>query len=78
MKDINERTVTLSKVCAVSTKTYSITVPFDKYRRLKDRTELIQDIFPELTREEREFLKTGTTPEEWKEMFYFEELDDNE
>tara|TARA_R110002167_G_scaffold48013_8_gene141941 strand:- start:291 stop:527 length:237 start_codon:yes stop_codon:yes gene_type:complete len=77
MKNIDKSTVTFSKVCAVSAKTYSITVPFDKYRRLKNRKELIQNIFPELTREEREFLKTGTTPEEWKEMFRFEELDDN-
>jgi hypothetical protein len=30
---------------------------------------LIQRAMPNLTAEEREFLMTGTTPEEWKEMF---------
>jgi len=27
--------------------------------------ELIQKVFPHLTTDEREFLMTGTTPEEW-------------
>ena len=29
----------------------------------------IQDVFPELSADEREFLMTGCTPEEWEEMF---------
>lgn len=30
---------------------------------------LIQDAFPMLTASEREFIKTGITPEEWDRMF---------
>jgi len=30
---------------------------------------LLQDAFPNLTAEEREFIKTGITPEEWDEYF---------
>jgi hypothetical protein len=30
---------------------------------------LIQDAFPMLSRELREFIKTGVTPEEWTELF---------
>jgi hypothetical protein len=30
---------------------------------------LIQNAFPNLTPDQREFLKTGITPEEWKAMF---------
>jgi len=30
--------------------------------------ELIQDVFPELTADEREFIMTGITPEDWNEM----------
>lgn len=30
---------------------------------------LIQDAFPTLSADEREFLLTGCTPEEWAEMF---------
>lgn len=31
--------------------------------------QLIQEAFPHLTAEEREFLMTGLTPEEWDEAF---------
>lgn len=30
---------------------------------------LIQDAFPNLTADEREFMMTGITPEEWEETF---------
>ena len=30
---------------------------------------LVQTLFPHLTVEEREFLKTGITPKEWKDTF---------
>jgi hypothetical protein len=33
-----------------------------------NRTRLIQDIFPNLTEDEREFIMTGYTPSDWKEM----------
>jgi|TARA_B100000085_G_scaffold277601_1_gene298232 hypothetical protein len=32
------------------------------------RTKLIQDIFPNLTQDEREFIMTGYTISDWKEM----------
>ena len=31
--------------------------------------KLIQEIFPELTADEREFLKTGLAPGEWEQLF---------
>ena len=30
---------------------------------------LVQDVFPELTLDEREFLVSGMTPEKWNELF---------
>lgn len=33
----------------------------------------IQDFFPELNADEREFILSGSTPEEWKELFGEEE-----
>lgn len=32
-------------------------------------TQHIQDCFPQLNADHREFLATGITPQEWKEMF---------
>lgn len=37
--------------------------------RIMRGDELIQNIVPHLSPEDREFLMTGITPEEWKEMF---------
>ena len=34
---------------------------------------LIQHIFPELTADQREFILTGITPEEWDELYGEEE-----
>ena len=33
-----------------------------------NRTRLVQDIFTNLTEVEREFIMTGYTPSDWKEM----------
>ncbi len=37
---------------------------------------LIQQAMPNLTADEREFIKTGITPQEWDDMFGGEESDD--
>ena len=39
----------------------------------KDRREPIQDIFPQLTPSEREFLLTGYTDDDWAALFGPEE-----
>ena len=45
----------------------------ERYKR-----PLVQDAFPDLTKEEREFLITGLTPERWREVFgSFEEKDED-
>jgi hypothetical protein len=39
---------------------------------------LIQDAMPNLSADEREFIKTGVTPSEWSEFFGEEEEDDGQ
>ena len=34
-----------------------------------EKGELIQDAMPNLTPDEREFIKTGVTPDEWDDVF---------
>ena len=34
-----------------------------------EKGELIQNVFPHLTPDEREFIKTGITHDEWDQMF---------
>ena len=40
--------------------------------------ELVQDVMPNLTPEERQFIMTGITPEEWDESFLVDEGWDEE
>ena len=35
--------------------------------------ELVQNVFPHLSADEREFIMTGITPQEWEEEFGLEE-----
>lgn len=54
------------------------TVSFDQMQRGHREYcagALIQQAFPFLSAEEREFLMTGITPEEWDEIFPQEETD---
>lgn len=40
-------------------------------------TEHMQNIFPQLNADQREFLMTGCTPEEWNEMFPADDEDED-
>lgn len=42
---------------------------FDKAYRFWKEGAYIQDAFPNLSADHREFIKTGITPTEWKETF---------
>ena len=68
--DVNEEGNLLhfSKKCSVTDEMYVGIVEIDDYIRWKEEKMCIQDIFPMVDKEMREFLITGTTPAEWKEM----------
>lgn len=64
----------LTKVSAFTGKTHTMELPLteDEFKwcatMWKTNTP-IQDAFPMLNADQREFIKTGVTPEEWKETF---------
>ena len=60
----------ISKVSDMSNKmhTMDIDVTDEQLQDWRDGTP-IQDAMPNLTPDEREFIKTGITPKEWDEMF---------
>ena len=60
--------VTMSKKCTVTGEEYSITVPLFKHNLWKGGA-LIQDTFPELSLDQREFMISGFTPEEFNNIF---------
>ena len=52
-----------------NTNTMEIDVTMEQLMRYEQGEDLIQNIFPNLNADEREFLKTGATSEEWDNMF---------
>lgn len=66
--DIQDGYITLGKKCSVTGTDYSITVLLADYNRWK-AGELAQTVFENMEPEEREFLISGITPDEWDVMF---------
>ena len=61
----------VTRVSVISRKENSMELDItqDQLNRYEFGLGLIQDIFPNLSGEEREFIKTGITPKEWEELF---------
>lgn len=68
-------TITLFKTSALSGRLNSMELPitYDRLLQWEQSGELIQRAFPDLTNEQREFILTGSTPEEWDRAFPEEE-----
>ena len=65
----------IERTSMISGKTNSMELPITNAQL--DRWtggELIQDVFPDLSVDQREFLMTGITPEEWDLTFGEEKL----
>jgi hypothetical protein len=57
-----------------NTHTLNLNVTPEQMERFENRVingEYVQTIFPNLPKEEREFILTGITPEEWEKTFNF-------
>jgi len=65
----------ISKVSPLTGKTNTMNIPVteEQLSRWQRREGLIQNIMPELTAEQREFLMSGYTPEDWSTLFPPEE-----
>ena len=49
--------------------TIDLDITAEQLARYENGNELIQNVFPNLSAEHREFIKTGITPEEWEASF---------
>jgi hypothetical protein len=61
----------ITKQSRISGKVSSmdLNITSEQFSRIEAGIELIQNIVPHLSSEEREFLITGITPQEWNELF---------
>jgi hypothetical protein len=61
----NEPTqIVLRKVCSITGVPFQLSLDAKKYEKLKEG-KLVQEVFPELSAEDREFIISGLTPAEW-------------
>ena len=60
----------IAKTSSLTSKTHQMEIDVsDKQIALWMEGALIQDVMPNLTPDEREFIMTGITPAEWDEAF---------
>lgn len=60
--------VTKTSMLTGKTTTRSLPITMQQLRDFYSG-KLIQDVFPDLSPEDREWLRSGITEEEWKEMY---------
>lgn len=64
--------MTISKKCSVTGRAYRVQCSAKAWDQWKAGA-CIQDAFPDLNAEQREFIMIGTTPAEWNKLFPSEE-----
>jgi len=62
--------ITMTSMISKTASTRDIDITIEQLFRIKHEKELIQNVVPHLSIEDREFLISGITPEEWKELFH--------
>jgi hypothetical protein len=62
---ITKDTVNIHKVCAVTGERYMVTVTEMEWELFKSRDLVSQDIWPDMTLDNREFIISALTPAEW-------------
>lgn len=65
--------ILVTKCSDLTGRSHTIKIPmeskeFTRAERSWKNGKLIQDAFPTLSRDQREFIKTGITPKEWNEF----------
>jgi len=71
----DDTTILVERICQVTKREYSFTVPLEKYMVWRGG-ESLQDAFPDLNLDYREILISGWTPDEWNLLFNENEDDD--
>jgi hypothetical protein len=64
--------ITRTSLATGTTRTLDINVTLEQLNNYAQGA-LLQDAFPHLSADDREFIKTGITPEEWDALFGGEE-----
>ena len=79
-KSFNDSSVTVSRISNFSGKMNTMTLPikpveFYRLKRQWDKGEYITDVYTMLNPDEREFMISGMTPEEWNKFMAMSDVD---
>lgn len=66
--DNGNNTVTIGGNCIFTGEPYSVTVHKEDYKKY-EAGEVLQRAFPNVPRDQREFIKSGISPKGWNERF---------
>jgi hypothetical protein len=66
--------ITKTSIISGTTRTIELPITQDQLERWQRGEDLIQNIMPDLTPEQREFVMTGVTSEEWDDTFKDEDV----
>ena len=61
--------ITRTSIFTRNRNTMFLPIQFADFARWRCGDGLVQDVFPQLNADQREFLMSGATPEEWEAMF---------
>lgn len=61
--------VTRTSIFSTARNSMVLPITVEQLTRYESGMGLIQDIFPDLTTDQREFIQSGATPEEWDAVF---------
>ena len=61
--------VEITKNCVVTQKPYTVFVNSQDFTDWRERRKLAQEAFSYLSKEDREFIISGISPDGWEEMF---------
>lgn len=61
--------ITKTSILTDITRTKEIPITPEQYQAWLSSKEPIQNVFPHVSPDDREFLLTGSTPEEWDKVF---------
>jgi hypothetical protein len=76
-KHVGARTMKVTKVSSLTGVTHQREIEATQEQLLRHANgELIQNVFPDLSAEDREYLMTGITQEEWQQLMTCENCDD--
>jgi hypothetical protein len=66
---IDDNTYGFNRTCFHCEEESSFRISYEEYKRLFINEEYIQDVYPNMPKEDREFMISGTHSHCWNEMF---------